>query len=149
VSGSEAHDDEVGERRRRAEEVEPMDWKLELIALPVADVDRAIAFYRDQLGWSLDHDHTVSDEVRFVQVTPPGSGCSIAIGKGLMRHEQGAIRTLQVVVEDIEAAHAHLAAAGVAVSAIEDLPFGSFVYFDDPDGNSWAVQQTQPRRATS
>src|SRR5215203_611982 len=101
-----------------------MDWKLELIALPVADVDRAIAFYRDQLGWSLDHDHTVSDEIRFVQVTPPGSGCSIAIGKGLMRHEQGAIKTLQVVVEDIDAAHAYLAAAGVAVSAIEDLPFG-------------------------
>ena len=87
-----------------------MDWKLELIALPVADVDRAIAFYRDQLGWSLDHDHTVSDEMRFVQVTPPGSGCSIAIGKGLLRHEQAPIRTLQVVVQDIEPAHAHLVA---------------------------------------
>jgi predicted enzyme related to lactoylglutathione lyase len=126
-----------------------MDWKLELIALPVADVDRAIAFYRDQLGWSLDHDHSVSDEIRFVQVTPPGSGCSIAIGKGLMRHEQDPIRTLQVVVKDIEPAHAHLVAAGVPVSEIEDLPWGSFCYFDDPDGNSWAVQAIQPRSAAA
>jgi catechol 2,3-dioxygenase-like lactoylglutathione lyase family enzyme len=126
-----------------------MDWKLELIALPVADVDRAIAFYRDQLGWSLDHDHTVSDELRFVQVTPPGSGCSIAIGKGVLRHEQGPIRTLQVVVQDIEPAHAYLVAAGVAVSAIEDQPWGSFCYFDDPDGNSWSVQAIQPRGGAS
>ena len=122
-----------------------MDWKLELIALPVADVDRAIAFYRDQLGWSLDHDHAVSDDIRFVQVTPPGSGCSIAIGKGLLRHEQAPIHTLQVVVGDIEAAHAHLVAAGVPVSAVEDLPWGSFCYFDDPDGNSWSVQAIQGR----
>ena len=122
-----------------------MDWKLELIALPVADVDRAIAFYRDQLGWTLDHDHTVSDDIRFVQVTPPGSACSIAIGKGLARHEQGPIRTLQVVVQEIEHAHAHLVTAAVAVSEIEDLPWGSFCYFDDPDGNSWSVQAIQPR----
>ena len=113
--------------------------------LPVADVDRAIAFYRDQLGWSLDHDHTVSDEVRFVQVTPPGSGCSIAIGKGLIVGDQAPITTLQVVVADIEAAHAHLTERGVEVSEIEDLPWGSFVHFADPDGNSWAVQAIQPR----
>ena len=126
-----------------------MDWKLELIALPVADVDRAIAFYRDQLGWTLDHDHTVSDDIRFVQVTPPGSGCSIAIGKGLQRHKQAPIHTLQVVVTNIEAAHAHLVAAGVPVGAIEDQPWGSFCYFDDPDGNSWAVQAITPRTASA
>jgi predicted enzyme related to lactoylglutathione lyase len=126
-----------------------MDWKLELVALPVADVDRAIAFYRDQLGWNLDHDITVSDEVRFVQVTPPGSGCSIAIGKGLTRGEQGPIRTLQVVVPDIEQAHAHLVARGVTVGDIDDQPWGSFCYFDDPDGNSWAVQAIVPRGAAS
>jgi predicted enzyme related to lactoylglutathione lyase len=126
-----------------------MDWKLELVALPVADVDRAIAFYRDQLGWNLDHDHTVSDELRFVQVTPPGSGCSIAIGKGLIRSEQAPIRTLQVVVPDIDAAHAHLVARGVGVSDVDDQPWGSFCYFDDPDGNSWAVQAIVPRGAAS
>src|SRR6478609_4529850 len=126
-----------------------MDWKLELVALPVADVDRAVAFYRDQLGWNLDHDHTVSDEIRFVQVTPPGSGCSIAIGTGLMRAEQGPIRTLQVVVEDIDPAHAHLVERGVAVAPIEDRPWRSFCYFDDPDGNSWAVQAIAPRTASA
>ena len=126
-----------------------MDWKLELVALPVADVDRAIAFYRDQLGWNLDHDMTVSDDMRFVQVTPPGSGCSIAIGKGLIRGEQAPIRTLQVVVPDIEPAHAHLVERGVAVSDIDDQPWGSFCYFDDPDGNAWAVQAIVPRGAAS
>jgi predicted enzyme related to lactoylglutathione lyase len=117
-----------------------MDWKLELVALPVADVDRSIAFYRDQLGWNVDHDHTVSDDLRFVQVTAPGSACSIAIGTGVIRGEQGPIRTLQVVVDDIQAIHAHLVEHGVEVSPIEHLPWGSFVYFDDPDGNSWAAQ---------
>lgn len=124
-----------------------MDWKLELIALPVADVDRSIAFYVEQLGWNLDHDHTVSDEVRFVQVTGPGSGCSIAIGKGLIEGDQPPITTLQVVVDDIEAAHAFLTERGVACSAIDDQPWGSFVFFTDPDGNAWAVQQTVPRNA--
>jgi len=124
-----------------------MDCKLELIALPVGDVDRSIAFYVGQLGWHLDHDHAVSEEIRFVQVTPPGSACSIAIGKGLLRDEQGPIRTLQVVVPDIEAVHAELTDKGVAVSAIDDQPWGSFVYFQDPDGNAWAVQQTTPRGA--
>jgi predicted enzyme related to lactoylglutathione lyase len=118
-----------------------MDCRLELIALPVDDVDRSIAFYVGRLGWHLDHDHTVSSEIRFVQVTPPGSACSIAIGKGLIQGEQGRIRTLQVVVPDIEAVHAELTDNGVAVSPVNDLPWGSFVYFDDPDGNAWAVQQ--------
>jgi len=122
-----------------------MDCKLELIALPVSDVDRSIAFYVDQLGWHLDHDHKVSDEIRFVQVTPPGSACSIAIGKGLINGEQGPIRTLQVVVPDVEAAHGELTASGVAVGPVEDMPWGSFVYFQDPDGNAWAVQQVVPR----
>ena len=124
-----------------------MDCKLELIALPVGDVDRSIAFYVGKLGWQLDHDHSVSDEIRFVQVTPPGSGCSIAIGKGLIQGEQGPIRTLQVVVPDVEAVHAELTDKGVAVSPINDLPWGSFVYFEDPDGNAWAVQQITPRGA--
>jgi catechol 2,3-dioxygenase-like lactoylglutathione lyase family enzyme len=123
-----------------------MDCKLELIALPVREVDRSIAFYVGELGWHLDHDHAVSDEIRFVQVTPPGSACSIAIGKGLIQGEQGPIRTLQVVVPDIEAVHAELTAKAVAVSPINDLPWGSFVYFEDPDGNAWAVQQVTPRR---
>ena len=124
-----------------------MDCKLELIALPVRDVDRSIAFYVGQLSWHLDHDHTVSDEIRFEQVTPPGSACSIAIGKGLIQGEQGPIRTLQVVVPDVEAVHAELTDKGVAVSPINDLPWGSFVYFEDPDGNAWAVQQITPRGA--
>jgi predicted enzyme related to lactoylglutathione lyase len=124
-----------------------MDCRLELIALPVGDVDRSIAFYTGQLGWHLDHDHTVSDDLRFVQVTPPGSGCSIAIGKGVIEGDQAPIRTLQVVVPDIEAAHAELADNGVAVSEIADMPWGSFVFFQDPDGNAWAVQQITPRNA--
>lgn len=122
-----------------------MDWKLELIALPVADVDRSIAFYVEQLGWHLDHDHTLSDELRFVQVTGPGSGCSIAIGKGLIEGDQPPITTLQVVVDDIEAAHAFLTERDVACSPIDDQPWGSFVAFTDPDGNAWAVQQIVPR----
>src|SRR4051812_45533716 len=106
----EAHDI-IGSERRIL-----MDCKLELISLPVGDVDGSIDFYVSQLGWHLDHDHTVSDEIRFVQVTPPGSACSIAIGKGLIQGEQGPIRTLQVVVPDIEAVHAELSDKGVAVS---------------------------------
>ena len=124
-----------------------MDCKLELIALPVRDVDRSIAFYVGQLGWQLDHDHSVSDEIRFVQVTPPGSRCSIAIGKGLIQGDQGPIRTLQVVVPDIEAVHTEVTDKHLAVSPISDLPWGSFVYFEDPDGNAWAVQQITPRGA--
>ena len=120
--------------------------KLELIAVPVSDVDRAKAFYVDQVGFTADHDHTVSDELRFVQLTPPGSACSIAIGKGLMeRSEPGSLESLQVVVEDIEAARAALVEGGVDVSEIQDLPWGRFVFFSDPDGNGWSVQQLPPR----
>jgi predicted enzyme related to lactoylglutathione lyase len=135
----------AGEERRPTREEATMDWKLELVALPVTDVDKAIGFYRDQVGFNLDHDHTVNENLRFVQLTPPGSGCSIAIGKGLVGTDQGPITTLQMVVADIEAAHAHLTERGVAVSDVDDTPWGSFVYFKDPDGHAWAVQQVVPR----
>ncbi|ALG12383.1 glyoxalase superfamily protein [Kibdelosporangium phytohabitans] len=121
-----------------------MDFKLELVAVPVSDVDRAKAFY-EQVGFNADHDHVVDEDIRFVQLTPPGSACSIAIGKGLSDAEPGSVKGLQVVVTDIEAAHKALTERGIEVSEIADLPWGSFVYFADPDGNSWAVQQGQPR----
>ncbi|MFI8103397.1 VOC family protein [Streptomyces sp. NPDC086023] len=123
-----------------------MDIKLELVAVPVSDVDRAKAFY-EQVGFRTDHDHTVSDDVRFVQLTPPGSACSIAVGKGLTGMAPGSLDNMQVVVADIEAAHADLTARGIDVTPIDDQPWGSFVYFADPDGNRWAVQQTTPRTA--
>jgi predicted enzyme related to lactoylglutathione lyase len=122
-----------------------MDWKLELVALPVSDVDRAKAFYVDKAGFNADHDHRVSDELRFVQLTPPGSACSIAIGEGITDAAPGSVKGMQMVVPDIEAAHAELVERGAEVSDIQDLPWGSFVFFSDPDGNGWAVQQVQPR----
>jgi catechol 2,3-dioxygenase-like lactoylglutathione lyase family enzyme len=122
-----------------------MDWKLELVVVPVSDVDRAKAFYRDQLGFNADHDHVVSDELRFVQLTPPGSGCSIALGKGLSDTAPGSLKGVQLVVDDIEAAHNQLRDRGVAVSDVKDFPWGRFVFFHDPDGNAWSVQQI-PRR---
>jgi catechol 2,3-dioxygenase-like lactoylglutathione lyase family enzyme len=118
-----------------------MDMRLELVAIPVSDPDASIAFYRDKAGFVLDHDHKVSDEIRFVQLTPPGSACSIAIGKGISQKEPGSVEGLQVVVDDIEEAKATLAAGGVEVSDVQDFPWGRFVHFTDPDGNSWAVQQ--------
>jgi catechol 2,3-dioxygenase-like lactoylglutathione lyase family enzyme len=118
-----------------------MDFKLELIGVPVSDVDRAKAFYVDQAGFVLDHDHTVGEDIRFVQLTPPGSACSIAIGKGLTQLAPGALDNLQVVVSDVQEARAELAGRGVVVSEVEVLPWGSFVFFRDPDGNQWAVQQ--------
>ena len=118
-----------------------MDFKLELIGVPVSDVDRAKAFYVDQAGFVLDHDHTVGEDIRFVQLTPPGSACSIAIGKGLTQLAPGALDNLQVVVSDVQEARAELAGRGVDVSEVEVLPWGSFVSFHDPDGNQWAVQQ--------
>jgi catechol 2,3-dioxygenase-like lactoylglutathione lyase family enzyme len=121
-----------------------MDWKLELVAVPVTDVDRAKAFY-EQVGFNADHDHVVSDDIRFVQLTPPGSGCSIALGKGVTDMEPGSLRGLQVVVEDIDAARVHLLAKGVEVGEVQVFPWGSFVFFSDPDGNGWAVQQIPPR----
>ncbi|QYG95160.1 glyoxalase [Iamia sp. SCSIO 61187] len=123
-----------------------MDITLELVAIPVSDVDRAKAFY-EQAGFHADHDHTVSDEVRFVQMTPPGSACSIAFGLGLTQMAPGSLDNMQVCVDDIEAAHAALTERGVEVSPVEDFPWGSFTYFADPDGNRWAVQQKVPRDA--
>jgi predicted enzyme related to lactoylglutathione lyase len=120
-----------------------MDWKLELIAIPVSDVDRAKAFY-ERVGFNADHDHRVSDEIRFVQLTPPGSACSIAIGTGLTQSEPGSAQ-LQLVVADIDAARAALLARGLDVGEVQTFDWGSFVFFADPDGNRWAVQQLPPR----
>ena len=117
------------------------DFRLELVILPVSDVDRAKAFYVDNVGFHADHDHTVSDEVRFVQLTPPGSACSIAFGKGLTDAEPGSVKGLQVVVDDADAAHDELAARGVEVTDVDETPWGRFVFFHDPDGNAWSVQQ--------
>ena len=117
-----------------------MDFRLELVAVPVSDVDRAKAFY-EQIGFDVDHDHKVNDDLRFVQVTPPGSACSIAFGTGVSPAEPGSVQGLQVVVDDIEAARDHLVGAGIAIDAIDDQPWGRFVYFTDPDGNGWSVQQ--------
>jgi predicted enzyme related to lactoylglutathione lyase len=122
-----------------------MDMKLELVAIPVADVDRAKAFYTDQAGFNADHDYTVSDEIRFVQLTPPGSACSIAIGKGLTEAAPGSVTGMQLVVTDIEAARKEFVDRGTEVSEIQDFPWGRFIFFDDPDGNKWAVQQIPPR----
>jgi catechol 2,3-dioxygenase-like lactoylglutathione lyase family enzyme len=119
--------------------------KLELVNVPVSDVDRAIAFYRDQVGFHLDNDASVSEGLRFVQLTPPGSMCSIAIGTGLGGAAPGSVRGLQMVVEDVGAVRADLAARGVEVSEVDVQPWGSFVTFSDPDGNGWALQQLPPR----
>ncbi len=122
-----------------------MDYKLELVAIPVSDVDRAKEFYVERAGFNADHDHTVSEDLRFVQLTPPGSACSIALGVGVTDASPGSVRGMQMVVTDIEAAHRELGERGVEVSDIQDVPWGSFVFFEDPDGNRWAVQQIQPR----
>jgi catechol 2,3-dioxygenase-like lactoylglutathione lyase family enzyme len=122
-----------------------MEFRIELIAIPVSDVDRAKAFYVDKAGFNADHDHTVSDEIRFVQLTPPGSACSIAIGTGVTDAAPGSVEGVQMVVDDIEAAHAELKGRGVEVSDVQDFPWGRFVFFADPDGNRWAVQQIPPR----
>jgi predicted enzyme related to lactoylglutathione lyase len=122
-----------------------MDFKLELVAVPVSDVDRAKAFYVDQAGFNADHDHQVSDELRFVQLTPPGSGCSITIGTGITEMQPGSVEGLQLVVDDIEAAREELTGRGLDVGDIQDFPWGRFVFFADPDGNRWAVQQIPQR----
>ena len=118
-----------------------MDMKLELVAVPVSDVDRAKAFYTDQVGFVADHDHRVSDDLRFVQLTPPGSACSIAMGQGITPATPGSVEGLQLVVTDIHATRAELHARGVEVSDVQEFPWGSFVWFRDPDGNGWSVQQ--------
>jgi predicted enzyme related to lactoylglutathione lyase len=122
-----------------------MDWKLELVAIPVSDVDRAKAFYTEKVGFNADHDHRVSDELRFVQLTPPGSACSISFGEGITDAVPGSVQGLQLVVSDISVAHASLSERGVQVSEVQEFPWGSFVFFSDPDGNRWAVQQTPAR----
>jgi len=122
-----------------------VDWKIEVIILPVSDVDRARSFYVDQVGFHADHDQTVNENLRFVQLTPPGSACSIAIGKGITDKTPGTVGGLMMVVSDIEAAHRRLSEGGVNVTNIHDEAWGRFVDFNDPDGNSWSVQQL-PRR---
>lgn len=122
-----------------------MDFKLELVAVPVTDVDRAKAFYTEQVGFVADHDHRVDENIRFVQCTPPGSACSIAFGQGVAETEPGSLQGLQLVVDDADAAHAELAARGVEVSDVQEFPWGRFVFFSDPDGNGWAVQQITTR----
>jgi predicted enzyme related to lactoylglutathione lyase len=118
-----------------------MDWKLELVAVPVSDVDRAKAFYVDKVGFNADHDIVVNDQMRFVQLTPPGSACSIALGKGIVEGEPGSVKGLQVVVADAAAARAELAGRGVDVTEVQEFPWGRFVFFEDPDGNRWSVQE--------
>jgi predicted enzyme related to lactoylglutathione lyase len=115
------------------------------VAVPVSDVDRAKAFYAEKVGFNADHDHRVSDEVRFVQLTPPGSACSIALGTGISQSQPGSVQGLQLVVSDVNAAREELAERGVEVSEVQEFDWGSFVFFSDPDGNGWAVQQLPAR----
>jgi predicted enzyme related to lactoylglutathione lyase len=122
-----------------------MDWKIEVVPIPVTDVDRAKAFYTEQAGFNADHDHAVSDEIRFVQLTPPGSACSISLGKGIVDTPPGSVQGLMLVVPEVQAARAELAERGVEVSEVQEFPWGSFVFFSDPDGNGWAVQQIPDR----
>jgi catechol 2,3-dioxygenase-like lactoylglutathione lyase family enzyme len=118
-----------------------MDWKIELVGIPVSDVERAKSFYTEQVGFVLDHDHQVSDDLRFIQLTPPGSACSITIGVGVIDTPPGSVQGVQMVVSDIQAAHDELASRGVEVSDVQHFDWGDFVFFSDPDGNGWAVQQ--------
>jgi catechol 2,3-dioxygenase-like lactoylglutathione lyase family enzyme len=122
-----------------------MDWKLELVAIPVSDVDRAKEFYVDKVGFNADHDHQVSEELRFVQLTPPGSACSIALGTGIVDMPPGSAKGLQLVVPDADAARAELLERGVEVGEVQEFPWGRFVFFEDPDGNRWSVQEIPAR----
>ncbi len=122
-----------------------MDMKLELVGVPVSDVDRAKAFYTDAFGFNADHDHQVNDELRFIQLTPPGSACSITIGTGVVEGAPGSIKGLQLVVADVEVARSELIERGASPSEIQDFPWGRFVFVSDPDGNRWALQQIQTR----
>jgi predicted enzyme related to lactoylglutathione lyase len=121
-----------------------MDMKLELVPVPVSDVDRAKAFYVDQVGFNADHDHRVTDQLRCVQLTPPGSACSIVIGTGITKMEPGSQQGLQVVVKDVEAVRQTLTSRGVETTEVDKQPWGWFIYFSDPDGNTWSVQQIVP-----
>lgn len=122
-----------------------MDWKLELVIIPVSNIDRAKDFYVNKVGFHADFDQTVSEAIRFVQLTPPGSACSIAFGKGLVEGIPGSVKGLQIVVANVKAARAQLAEHGVEVTQVQDLAWGSFVYFADPDGNRWTLQQVPAR----
>jgi catechol 2,3-dioxygenase-like lactoylglutathione lyase family enzyme len=122
-----------------------MDLKLELVSVPVSDVDQSIAFYTEKAGFNLDQDNTVSEDLRFVQLTPPGSACSIAIGKGLTNAVPGSVRGLQLVVADIGEAKAAFEGRGLEVGEVQDFPWGRFVFFNDPDGNAWSVQELPNR----
>jgi predicted enzyme related to lactoylglutathione lyase len=126
-----------------------MDMKIELIPVPVSDIDRAKAFYVDKVGFHDDHDITVNDDLRFVQLTPPGSACSIVLDLNMTPMAPGALQGLQVVVDDSQAVHDELAARGVEVEPVQDFPWGRFTFFSDPDGNRWAVQQMLPRDGTT
>jgi catechol 2,3-dioxygenase-like lactoylglutathione lyase family enzyme len=121
-----------------------MDWKIELVAIPVTDVDRSKAFYVDQVGFNADHDYQVTETLRFVQLTPPGSACSIVMGVGITDMPPGSQRGVQMVVSDVASAREQLVSRGVAASEIDVQPWGSFVTFSDPDGNTWALQQLPP-----
>jgi len=132
--------DTLAASRQSTRKATYMDMKLELVAVPVSDVDRAKDFYV-QAGFNADHDHTVSEDVRFVQLTPPGSACSIALGKGVVDAQPGSVQGLQLTVADADAARAELAGRGVEVSEVQDFPWGRFVFFKDPDGNGWSVQE--------
>jgi predicted enzyme related to lactoylglutathione lyase len=123
------------------------EMRLELVQVPVSDVDRAKSFYVEQVGFNDDHDHQVSDELRFVQLTPPGSACSIALTTGAHEMEPGSLDGLQLVIEDADAARAGLAERGVEVSEVQEFPWGRFVFFSDPDGNGWAFQQITTQQA--
>lgn len=122
-----------------------MDMKLELVAVPVSDVDRAKAFYTEKIGFHADHDHQVNEKLRFVQLTPPGSACSIVIGVGITDMPPGSVKGLQMVVSDVRAVRAELIKRGAEVSDVEVMPWGSFVFFNDPDGNRWALQELPVR----
>jgi len=122
-----------------------MDWKIELVAIPVTDVDRAKAFYTEKAGFHADHDYQVSEGLRFVQLTPPGSACSIAIGEGITEAAPGSVQGMQIVVSDIDAARAELLERGVEVGEVQDFPWGKFIFFSDPDGNRWAIQAIPSR----
>ena len=118
-----------------------MDMKLELVILPVSDTDRAKSFYVDTIGFHADHDQRVSDSLRFVQLTPPGSACSIAFGEGLTDAPAGSVKGLQMVVADADEARRELMGRGLDVGEVDEQPWGRFLYFHDPDGNGWTLQQ--------
>ena len=126
-----------------------MDMKIELVPVPVSDIDRAKAFYVDKVGFHDDHDVTVNEDLRFVQLTPPGSACSIVLDLNMTPMAPGALQGLQVVVDDSQAVHDALAAQGVDVEPVQDFPWGRFTFFSDPDGNRWAVQQMLPRDSST